>query len=557
MGKKGGTEAQSSNPQWLDDASEELYGAAKNFVFKPKNETGSYLPQGAQYGYFGENNKDAFHQPSRSQISQAGGGQQGKKAGGAAIPQGTKDSLAPMMGQALQGGSANVSAGGNPGNTIGYTQPQTPAKQESNSPETSGFLPKYFGTIHNNFGLDFAKSQPAQASSQEVGPAEMSIGNLRELPIYYGKRNADFSNNEGVASLNAYNFAQKDKGFDAGRDYLNSSVARFGKDFDPTQLGYDRVATKQFDQQEMDRYMNPFKKGALDVTAEEMRRQNEILQLQNNSNMVSKGAFGGSRHGIVEAENNRNYLDKVGQMYRTGMSEGYDKALSGYMQEAQRMLTADTANQNTRSTIDRFNEDNRFRVHESNREQFNTEQNRLIQAANSLNSLATSESNIASQDTERLLKTGQNRRQYDQNKLDFAYQQFLEQRDWPYQQLERLSGIMSGSPSAGSISHVEKSNPLASLAGIGMSLAAAPVTGGGSVAGNFLASDESLKENVVRVGEKDGINIYEFNYKGSDSRYRGVMAQEVMKVNPDAVNEEDGFLSVDYDKIGMQMERVA
>ena len=50
-------------------------------------------------------------------------------------------------------------------------------------------------------------------------------------------------------------------------------------------------------------------------------------------------------------------------------------------------------------------------------------------------------------------------------------------------------------------------------------------------------------------------NIYEWNYKSApNSRYRGVMAQEVMKVVPEAVYvEEDGFLGVYYDLIDVDM----
>ena len=55
---------------------------------------------------------------------------------------------------------------------------------------------------------------------------------------------------------------------------------------------------------------------------------------------------------------------------------------------------------------------------------------------------------------------------------------------------------------------------------------------------------------------KNGFNLYEFNYLGSDNRYKGVMAQEVMKQRPDAVDSRDGILRVNYDAIGLQLEAV-
>ena len=65
-----------------------------------------------------------------------------------------------------------------------------------------------------------------------------------------------------------------------------------------------------------------------------------------------------------------------------------------------------------------------------------------------------------------------------------------------------------------------------------------------------------MKENIEEVGESlDGHNIYEWNYIGGFSRYRGVMAQEVMKVVPEAVTiMRNGFLGVHYDMIDVDME---
>lgn len=70
-------------------------------------------------------------------------------------------------------------------------------------------------------------------------------------------------------------------------------------------------------------------------------------------------------------------------------------------------------------------------------------------------------------------------------------------------------------------------------------------------------SDRDLKENIEKVGEEKGFNIYEFNYKGDDKRYSGVMAQEVLKVRPDAVCMVNGNYAVDYGRLGLEMKEVA
>ena len=70
-------------------------------------------------------------------------------------------------------------------------------------------------------------------------------------------------------------------------------------------------------------------------------------------------------------------------------------------------------------------------------------------------------------------------------------------------------------------------------------------------------SDIKLKENIEEVGlSPDGYKIYEFNYKGFKDRWRGAMAQDIVKKNPMAVSVQDNYLTVDYSKIDVNMELV-
>ena len=70
-------------------------------------------------------------------------------------------------------------------------------------------------------------------------------------------------------------------------------------------------------------------------------------------------------------------------------------------------------------------------------------------------------------------------------------------------------------------------------------------------AGTYLAltSDIRVKENISQVGSLDnGLPVYLFNYKGNKTPQIGLMAQDVEKVNKDAVVEIDGIKRVYYGK---------
>ena len=62
-------------------------------------------------------------------------------------------------------------------------------------------------------------------------------------------------------------------------------------------------------------------------------------------------------------------------------------------------------------------------------------------------------------------------------------------------------------------------------------------------------SDINVKENISQVGILDnGLPVYLFNYKGNNTPQIGLMAQDVEKVNKDAVKEIDGIKHVYYTK---------
>jgi hypothetical protein len=75
--------------------------------------------------------------------------------------------------------------------------------------------------------------------------------------------------------------------------------------------------------------------------------------------------------------------------------------------------------------------------------------------------------------------------------------------------------------------------------------------GGGFSPPGYRYSDKRLKEKISYTGEKtkDGIPVAEFNFKGSDDRFRGVIAQDVEKIRPDAVMEIDNIKYVDYSSL--------
>ena len=70
--------------------------------------------------------------------------------------------------------------------------------------------------------------------------------------------------------------------------------------------------------------------------------------------------------------------------------------------------------------------------------------------------------------------------------------------------------------------------------------------------------NKNLKENIKKIGESiSGLGIYKFNYIGQAKQYIGAMADEVLKVVPEAVvTMENGFMGVRYDLIDVNFKEV-
>jgi hypothetical protein len=96
---------------------------------------------------------------------------------------------------------------------------------------------------------------------------------------------------------------------------------------------------------------------------------------------------------------------------------------------------------------------------------------------------------------------------------------------------------------------------------------AAKSSGTGSIIGGvisaaasiFAFSDDTLKEGIVEINRRpDGLGVYEFSFKGSGQRFRGVLASEVERLYPRAVRFNDqGLREVNYSAIGVLPEVVS
>ncbi len=103
-------------------------------------------------------------------------------------------------------------------------------------------------------------------------------------------------------------------------------------------------------------YTNPYESQVVQQSMADLDRARQIQQMQQNARMGAAGAFGGSRHGIAQAESNRAFYDRAGAMAGQLRQQGFQNAQEMAQQDLQRQMKADLANQQTQLAASRANQ---------------------------------------------------------------------------------------------------------------------------------------------------------------------------------------------------------
>jgi len=73
-------------------------------------------------------------------------------------------------------------------------------------------------------------------------------------------------------------------------------------------------------------YMNPYVSNVVDNTVDTMNRGRQMAMQDIGDQAISSGAFGGARHGVAEAETNRNFFETVGNVADQGFANAFNNA---------------------------------------------------------------------------------------------------------------------------------------------------------------------------------------------------------------------------------------
>jgi hypothetical protein len=261
--------------------------------------------------------------------------------------------------------------------------------------------------------------------------------------------------------------------------------------------GYKPIdAPQTWNEQTASQYMSPYQQDVTDIAKRYAIRDDNIARLQRNTAAEQAGAFGGSRQAVMEGMAGRDLGNRLSDLQAQGLQSAYTNAQQQFGQDRSATMAAQI--QNAQNALQGGNmmtsAGNLYGTSgqlQASAGQLQGQAGALTNAAGQLTddsgrlitdsgrataALSAQQQQQQMQHAQGLQQIGAAQQQQQQAGLDMGYTDFLNQRDYPRQQLNFYSGILRGvpvQPQMDTTTYQPAPNPMNQLLGLGVSAAGA------------------------------------------------------------------------------------
>jgi len=178
-------------------------------------------------------------------------------------------------------------------------------------------------------------------------------------------------------------------------------------------------------------YMSPYMQAVVDRQQREAIRADEIARQGRQALFAQRGAYGGSRQAIEEAEAQRNLQTRMGDIQALGLQSAYQQAQQQFNTEQQARMEAQKATEASRQ----FGAGYGLKALEPQ-----------LQAAQQMGTIGAQSGDYLMKGLSGLMEAGKTQQQLAQQPYDFGYQQWQESQKYPYQQATYMGSLLGGLP---------------------------------------------------------------------------------------------------------------
>lgn len=174
-------------------------------------------------------------------------------------------------------------------------------------------------------------------------------------------------------------------------------------------------------------FMSPYVQQALAPSISDLNLQQQQQNQQIAAQATGANAFGDARQGVAQSLNDYYNNQALNQLVGTGYNNAYSQALSAINNAQQIGLGA----------ASQFGQLANLQ---------NTEQNTQLAAGNQFSNLGAQNQTLGENAANATYAVGQQQQTQEQTQLNAAYQQYLNQVNWPFQMLSVKESALSNSP---------------------------------------------------------------------------------------------------------------
>jgi hypothetical protein len=340
-----------------------------------------------------------------------------------------------------------------------------------------------------------------------------------------------------------------------------------------TQFGYDpRMVNEQFgyDPQQVaaqqavggiQTYMNPYTQQVIDLAGQDIERQRQMTQNQLGAQAQAAGAFGGSRQGVAEAMTNSEFARQMAETTAGLRQQGFQTALGASQQDVANQMAAAFANQDAFGRAQEFGQATGLTAQRANQDAFGRAQEfgqgLTLDAQRANQQAAQQAAQLRLQGSSQLGGFGQTGFNMGQGIIGMQ-QDFGRQQQMMNQGLLDASRAQYGGFTGAPQSALATRIGAAGAGNMGQRTETQTKNPGlfdyMQLAATAAASDRRLKTNVQSLGQRNGVNIYSWDWTDEGAKIAspdqptvGVMADELILTHPHLVHRAaDGYLRVNY-----------
>ena len=271
--------------------------------------------------------------------------------------------------------------------------------------------------------------------------------------------------------------------------------------------GPQQVRTQNYTGNNVNQYMSPYMQDVVDQQKREAIADygRSIPGMQ--AGASAAGGLGGTRQALVQSEANRNLQNNLQNIQATGSQAAFQNAQQQFNAQQQANLQAQQANQQAGLTtgqanlnaalgVQQLGAGQSLQAQQANQQAalqnagqaaqyglsadqlygqtYNQGLANLLNASNQMGSLGQQQYNQQAGITQAQLTAGQQQQQQKQQLLNTAYQDYLNQLNYPYKQLGFMSDLIHGTAAqnttSGSALYQAPANTTGQIAGLGLGL---------------------------------------------------------------------------------------